>query len=541
MKEDSRFHRFEKKDIAGITIPTQFTYPFHYTPHPLCLLASKLLQNYIGTRNEWKDELQHGKMLGVLIVKNTFDELGFLAAFSGNLVHRNDHEYFVPAVYDLLAEKGFFRIEESHISDINKRIEQELSSDERKSIVTQLSATEDSARQEIESYKQLMKDAKALRDEQRKNGAANERLIAESQFQKAELKRIQARWKQSIEALTAKLAIRDKLIQEWKTERQARSAALQERIFRHFILLNACGESRDLCDIFADTPQHTPPAGAGECAAPKLLQYAYKNGYKPIAMAEFWVGDSPCDEIRRHGCFYPSCKAKCEPILNWMMQGLDVEPNPLAKAQSNKPISILYEDEWLIIVNKPEGILSVPGKLSTDSVQERVQNMFPNSQKPIIVHRLDMATSGVLIFAKTQAVHKTMQAMFKSRAIKKRYIALLDGIIPQQEGTIELPLILNPNERPRQIVSYTHGKAAVTQYEVLKQEQGLTRIAFYPLTGRTHQLRVHAAHPNGLDCPILGDSLYGKHADRLYLHAESIDFTHPITSKSVHVTSPCPF
>lgn len=305
-------------------------------------------------------------------------------------------------------------------------------------------------------------------------------------------------------------------------------------------MLNARGERRDLCDIFKTTPQGLPPAGAGECAAPKLLQHAYLNGLKPLAMAEFWVGRSPKEEIRHDGHFYPSCKAKCEPILGWMLQGLNVEPNPLESKYSSAPIEVLYNDQWLVAVNKPEGVLSVPGKLSVESLQERVQQMFPHDEI-LAVHRLDMATSGVLVFAKNKEAHMRLQAMFESREVTKQYAAILDGIIVPDNGIIDLPLILNPDDRPRQMVSAKYGKQAITRYEVIERKNNKTRVFFYPETGRTHQLRVHASHPEGLATPIVGDTLYGTHSNRLYLHAQSIEFTHPITQQEIKISSTCPF
>ena len=537
---DEKFHRFDSKDLRNVDLPKQFTFPFHYTPHPLCIKAAEYVQNHLLSHDEWQEELKRGKMMGVLVVEKE-NEMGFLAAFSGNLAHCNNHPYFVPAVYDLLSEKGFFRPEEDEISTINKKINKETHSPERKNAIEDVENIKTQANTEISAYKQFMKASKAQRDEQRKQGIDNNLLIAESQFQKAELKRIQVRWQQEIDAAKSRLDAIDNSIAQWKTERSKRSAALQERIFSHFIMLNASGESRDLCEIFADTPQHTPPAGAGECAAPKLLQYAYTNSYHPLAMAEFWVGNSPKEEIRRHGCFYPSCKAKCEPILGWMLQGLDVEPNPLVKQIDETPLDVIFEDEWLIVVNKPAGMLSIPGKLSSDSLQERVQRLRPSEEPPMIVHRLDMATSGLLIFAKTKEVHKRMQALFKTHDIKKQYTAILDGEIQINSGEIRLPLILNPKERPLQMVSHTHGKPAITRFEVVSCSEGKTRVHFYPITGRTHQLRIHAAHPEGLNTPILGDTLYGTPADRLYLHAETLDFTHPITGKHIHLATPCPF
>ena len=537
---DEKFHRFDSKDLRNVDLPKQFTFPFHYTPHPLCIKAAEYVQNHLLSHDEWQEELKRGKMMGVLVVEKE-NEMGFLAAFSGNLAHCNNHPYFVPAVYDLLSEKGFFRPEEDEISTINKKINKETHSPERKNAIEDVENIKTQANTEISAYKQFMKASKAQRDEQRKQGIDNNLLIAESQFQKAELKRIQVRWQQEIDTAKSRLDAIDNRIAQWKTERSKRSAALQERIFSHFIMLNASGESRDLCEIFVDTPQHTPPAGAGECAAPKLLQYAYTNSYHPLAMAEFWVGNSPKEEIRRHGCFYPSCKAKCEPILGWMLQGLDVEPNPLEKQIDEAPLNVIFEDEWLIVVNKPAGMLSIPGKLSSDSLQERVQRLRPGEEPPMIVHRLDMATSGLLIFAKTKEVHKRMQALFKTHDIKKQYTAILDGEIQINSGEIRLPLILNPKERPLQMVSFAHGKPAITRFEVVSCSEEKTRVHFYPITGRTHQLRIHAAHPEGLNTPILGDTLYGTPADRLYLHAETLDFTHPITGKHIHLATPCPF
>ena len=325
-------------------------------------------------------------------------------------------------------------------------------------------------------------------------------------------------------------------IEQLKQERKRRSAALQRKLFEQFRILNARGEVKDLCELFAPTSQGTPPAGAGECAAPKLLQYAYQHQLEPIAMAEFWWGDSPKTEIRHHGYYYPACKGKCEPILHHMLQGLRVDENPLlADSHRETKLDILYEDDYLLVINKPEGMLSVPGKGDADSVYQRLSILYPEATGPIIVHRLDMATSGLLLAAKTKEAHQNLQAQFKNRTIQKRYIALLEGEVPQDEGEIRLPLCPDPLDRPRQIVSEEFGKPALTHYRVLERTSGKTLIAFYPQTGRTHQLRVHAAHPQGLHCPILGDKLYGRKAERLYLHAEYLAFTHPITSERIEI------
>ena len=551
---------FFKKSVSHIALPEKFTYPFHYTPHPLCVLAAEEVKEYISSRKEWQEELTLGKMFGVLIVQETGkrtrkgkeketgestdkDEeggIGYLAAFSGNLAGKNLHTYFVPPVYDLLQPQGFFKIEEEHISAINVRIKKTQNDPHYIDLLRQIEKETMQSQQELTEAKEFFKSAKKNREIRRKTGVPDAKelaaMIRESQFQKAELKRMEKMWKEKIASLQAEADTFITKIETMKIERKKRSATLQRKLFEQFQILNARGETKDLCRIFAQTIQKFPPAGAGECAAPKLLQYAYKHQLKPIAMAEFWWGDSPKAEIRHHGYYYPACKGKCEPILKHMLQGLEVEENPLLKKHYHEiPLEIVYEDNYLVVVNKPAGMLSVPGKGEIDSVYQHIKTLYPDATGPLIVHRLDMATSGVLLIAKNKKVHQHLQAQFKNRMIKKRYIALLDGKIPSKEGTITLPLRMNPLDRPRQIVDHEHGKTAITLYRVLNEQEGRTLIAFYPLTGRTHQLRVHAAHPEGLHCPIRGDELYGRKADRLYLHAESLEFVHPITKKIIFV------
>ncbi len=336
----------------------------------------------------------------------------------------------------------------------------------------------------------------------------------------------------------------ERRISALKSERKPRSAALQQKLFEQFGMLNYRGEVKNLCEIFGQTVHKTPPAGAGECAAPKLLQQAYLHGWKPIAMAEFWWGDSPKTEIRHHGHYYPACKGKCEPILQHMLQGLQVEENPMLKRMQvpSKNLEIVYEDPWLSVINKPAGMLSVPGKEDAVSVYSLMREQYPEADSPLTVHRLDMATSGLMLIAKTKRVHQNLQAQFKNRLVRKRYVALLEGIVPKDKGTVDLPLCLNPLDRPRQMVHTEHGKPAITDYQVLERLDGKrTRIVFYPRTGRTHQLRIHAAHPLGLHCPIIGDELYGEKADRLYLHAEYLEFTHPITGETVRISKEAEF
>lgn len=567
---------FFNQPVSHIALPDKFTYPFHYTPHPLSVLAAEEVKAYIATQKEWNEELTLGKMFGVLIVQIPEDsKIGYLAAFSGNLAGKNQHPYFVPPVYDLLQPKGFFKIEEEQITAINAQIEKLQADSHYLSLKEKLRANSEQATATLNQAKAELKSAKEARELRRKQSPVLSEeeqavLIRESQYQKAELKRLEKKWKQQLAEIETEILDFETNIERLKTERKERSAALQQKLFEQFRMLNAKGEVKDLCTIFEQTVHKTPPAGAGECALPKLLQYAYLHQLKPLAMAEFWWGESPKNEVRYHGYYYPSCKGKCEPILQHMLQGLAVEKNPLSvDTHKDTELNIVFEDECLLIVDKPAGMLSVPGKDGEmDSVYHRVKSRYPEATGPMIVHRLDMATSGLLLVAKTKEVHQHLQSQFENRSIKKRYVALLDGSIklntetkniektiderrePKREvienteieigetknevtgngatGRIELPLCLNPLDRPRQMVSEEHGKVAVTEYRILKRTEKYTRIAFYPLTGRTHQLRVHAAHPKGLGCPIIGDELYGKKAERLYLHAEYIEFRHPI-------------
>ena len=535
---DDKIH-YLNIDSDGIEIPSEFTFPFHYTPHPLTVKAAHEVQNYIASRTDWTEELSAGKMFGVLIVQTPDEKVGYLAAFSGNLAGSNLHQFFVPPVYDLLQPDGFFRIEEANISAINKQIKELEGSQQLKDMRSRLAACQAQASQTLADAKQQMKEAKLAREQRRAEGISEEEqknLIRESQFQKAEYKRLEKKLKEETQQQEEELKHMEQLICQLKQERKVRSAALQQKLFEQFRMLNAKGEVKDLCELFKDTPQGAPPAGTGECALPKLLQYAYLHQLKPLAMGEFWWGKSPKEEIRHAGHFYPSCKGKCEPILKHMLVGLQVEKNPLAENihQNTKP-EIVYEDDWLVVVNKPAGMLSVPGKEALNSVYQFLHERYPEATGPMLVHRLDMATSGLLLAAKDKDTHQKLQALFCGREIKKRYTAVLSGIINTDEGTISLPLCLNFHDRPRQMVSFEYGKPAITRYKVLERKNGKTLIAFYPLTGRTHQLRVHAAHPQGLACPIVGDELYGKRADRLYLHAAELSFIHPVNGEDITI------
>jgi len=431
---------------SPIPSPEQFTYPHCYVPHPLCLLAADEVKMYLHSHQEWTEEINQGKMFGVLVCESTEGERGFLAAFSGTLDRKTIHEYFVPPVFDLMSPGCYFKEEEAAISALNLRIKE--------------------------------KDDPELR-----------------------------------------------------IERKTRSIALQRWLFAQYHLLNAQGESTELITLFDGA---TPPSGTGDCCAPKLLQYAFSQHLRPLCMAEFWMGTSPKEEIRQEGNFYPACSSKCKPLLRYMLQGLDVEPNPLLNIITDK-LEIIYEDGSIVVVNKPSGMLAVPGKDPRPSVQEEIKERYPKAEGPLIVHRLDMDTSGLMVLALTNEAYHHLQNQFLHHEVQKRYIALLDGVLEVgKKGRIDLPICPDISDRPRQMVNYEYGKRAITEYEIVRCKNGKTLIHLWPHTGRTHQLRVHMAHPLGLNAPIVGDRLYGTPTTRLMLHAAELSFTHPFTGE--HLT-----
>lgn len=532
-------HRFHC-DISAIALPQQFTWPFHYTPHPLCRVAADEVQAYLRSREEWQDEIAAGKMFGVLVVQERSGEIGFLAAFSGNLAGRNDHEYFVPAVYDMLQPDDFFRREEAEISAINRSVAELKQSAEYCNARQAVQNSKLQAEREIAVRKETLAQRKIERAQRRAEGEAEAQLILESQRDNADMQRLKRHHRDAIAEAESHLAVFDAEIASLREERSRRSADLQMALFREFRMLNARGEVRDLCELFAPTAQHIPPAGAGECAAPKLLQYAYLNDLQPLAMAEFWQGASPRGEVRHDGHFYHSCNSKCKPILMHMMQGLNVEPNPLTEICPPEP-EVLLEDESIVVINKPCGMLSVDGKSGVRSVETWARERYGEMDFPMIVHRLDQSTSGILILAKSKQVHYALQSQFIRRTVEKRYVALLEGGVAHESGTIDLPMRLDYDNRPRQMIA-ADGKQAVTEYKVVGVEDGRTRILFRPITGRTHQLRLHAAHRDGLNAPIVGDDIYGRglNADcvdghRLCLHAYSLEFDHPTSGERIRV------
>ena len=594
--------------------PRQFTYPFCYELHPLCIAAAKEVQRYIEESGVWAEEKGPGKMFGVLCVRVRVSEkgkeksekgkvksekgkeksenyeegekeqIGFLAAYSGLLAGRNDWDYFVPPVFDAQQPDGYFKTEERAISAINKEIEAILKSD---TYITQRSLYE-STKQTVDLALQQMRcrvaEAKQKRDTRRREAEHDGRpltveeqaeMVHESQHLKAEQRRLKQQCSTMLEELHRPVVEHEERVATLRRQRREKSDALQQWLFRQYRMLNANGEERDLIDIFSETINAMPPAGSGDCCAPKLLQYAYANGLEPVCMAEFWWGDSPKQEIRHHLHYYPACRSKCLPILTHMLCGLDVEPNPLAKPKTKDVPSIVYEDDTIIVVDKPAGMLSVPGKAVAaddaascelddatrdgdnmpiyNNVEEYVRHyLAKNSQLPKAVHRLDMDTSGLLVLALNDEAYVELQRQFASREVSKRYEAVLDGkpsvlcgapgskwltiSANGREGRISLPIIADIMDRPRQRVDFDNGKTAVTDYRIERVlPNGHTLVSLYPLTGRTHQLRVHCAHNYGLGCPILGDPLYGHgcHTSRMYLHAAMVELRHPVTGEKM--------
>lgn len=542
------FHRF-KKDISSVSLPTSFNNPFHYSPHTLCVWAADELRLLLQNDHRLAADAATGKMMGVLVVRNVAGEVGYLAGFSGLLCGSNRQAGFVPPVFDFLAPDGCFKREEAAITAINHKIAEIERSDEYHSAVEAVAHSECYAHETIAARKQQYAANKKARDEKRTSGTATaaelEALIHQSRFEKAELKRLARACNEQVESARALLLPFTQRIAALAAERKQRSAALQEWLFTQFKVLNGRGEKASLLQIFATYTGTLPPAGAGECAAPKMLHYAYENNMQPLAMAEFWVGASPTGEVRRDGFFYPSCKSKCYPILSYMLQGIDVEESALERGGDNlSAIKVVYEDDSLIVVDKPHGVLSVPGIAGGSSVQDWLRSTY-KSNDIFVVHRLDMATSGLLVAARSMDVFKAMQGLFASRQVEKRYVALLNGVPQQCEGEITLPLMPDYDHRPCQKVSFEEGKPAKTIFKLLRNVQcGSSECALMllqPVTGRTHQLRVHCAHHLGLNVPIVGDALYGATAERLMLHASYVAFRHPVSGRRVEFSSLAPF
>lgn len=549
----SNYFQYFKQPISTYELPTKFDYPFYYEPTEIAKLACQEVQDYLKNQTDFEHnfglekEKNHsstpiGKMFGVLVVRNSKDEIGYIAAVSGKLANTNQHKLFVPPVFDMLNKNGFFLEQEERLNEIN-RILEKLESDEKfLQLKDDFHEFELNATARINEGKQLLKSNKKDRKKQRENISSTlsqdeiqlfeDDLIKQSLRDKYEFRVLNEQIELERNQFSNQIKTFEEEINALKEERKLKSNSLQNQLFNQYQFLNKFKQEKSLLDIFSTSVFQQPPAAAGECAAPKLLQYAFQNNLDPICMAEFWWGDSPKSEVRKHGQFYPACTGKCEPILGHMLTGIDLNENLLLKQNTTvKELEILYQDEDIAVINKPEEFLSVPGIEIKDSVYIRIQQQFPHATGPIIVHRLDMSTSGILVLALNKESHKHLQQQFIKRKVAKRYIALLDGIVEHPSGYIDLPLRVDLDDRPRQMVCYEHGKTAQTKYEVIERKANKTLIYFYPITGRTHQLRMHASHILGLNAPIIGDDLYGKKANRLHLHAETLEFTHPKTKE----------
>lgn len=539
-----------KASTHSYSLPPRFTFPFYYDPHPLCLLATKELQEYLKAQTHWQhnfgldNNLENaiGKMFGVLLVKNRQGELGYLSAFSGKLADQNHLEKFVPPVFDMLDEGSFFRKKNREINVLNDAIVAYESNPTLAETRSQLNVVSHKAMSEIAQYRAQMTENKKKRKQQRSAAAIEmqqdefsifkDQLAKQSILDKNKLRELNHYWDIRMSVLKNTVDNFNNEIKSLKEQRKHLSSTLQNKLFDQYRFLNIYGVEKKLRDIFLQTPQQVPPAGSGECAAPKLLQYAFKHQLKPIALAEFWWGASPKSAIRKHGNFYPACQGKCQPILGHMLEGIEMDENPLlVNPAEGKALDIIYEDNVMLVVNKPAEMLSVPGKFIEDSVYLRIKQRYPQATGPLIVHRLDMSTSGLLVIALNKDAHKNLQRQFIKRTVRKRYVALLAGFLKEERGTINLPLRGDLNDRPRQRVCYKHGKLAETRWHVIERNTNSTKVYFYPVTGRTHQLRVHAAHPLGLDSAIVGDDLYGIKGERLHLHAELLVISHPSTRK----------
>jgi tRNA pseudouridine32 synthase/23S rRNA pseudouridine746 synthase len=542
------FIPFENQ-TQSLKLPERFTFPFYYDVHPLAQKAAELLQIRLENEDFGHDfgigRLERngaiGKMFGVLVVQDQQGTLGYLSAFSGKLGNSNEHHGFVPPVFDLLEVNSFFRREELQINEITIRIAKLEASKELEALEIESGNLVVHWKNQLEEALANNRQSKAKRaliraslDPFGSNYQAQcAKLDAQSMQESRKLKELKKRAQIEFDAFKMK---HDKIrfeIEALRKQRALHSADLQRRIFERYTFLNINGEQKNVLDLFADLP----PAGAGECAAPKLLQFAFLNHLKPICMAEFWWGMAPDSEVRIHGNFYPACKSKCEPILGHMLLGLQVDPNPITAIYPQRKLDIIYEDDWLIAINKPAEYLSVPGKHPQPNVLDDLKQKYPNLTGPVLVHRLDMSTSGILLAAKTKEMHERLQRQFVLRKVKKVYEAILDGIPKSKNGEIKLPLRVDLEDRPRQLVCTSHGSFALTTYEVLVDSGKYTRILLFPHTGRTHQLRVHCAHHLGLNCPIKGDDLYGQKADRLYLHAAKLGFYHPQTNVWTELSS----
>ena len=548
-----QFIRFST-NIDQYSLPANFTFPYFYVPHPLALLAMSELQHYLGTQQEWQyDFTAIGHMFGVLVVKNQQGDIGYLSSYAGNELtnHKIDSDtpsLFVDAIVDHHYYQPYFAEKKQHINTLRQHISTLKSTPAFIALTEKLALKNAEAEQEITAFQQSMakskKERKQLRTEAESNPASPvnttqlEALIHDlgnqSSREKRELKTLKDQWKALLAELTIQHNTMLTSIAQQENECEQLSENLDMEKLRACQFTNKLGSTKSLYDLFTAVDESSPISHSSEENAPKLLQAAFKMGLIPLALGEFWWGASPYEQIRQHKNVYPACQSKCFEILEHMLEGIELDDNSLKQTPSyEKDLEIVYEDEAIVIVNKPAEFLSVPGKFITDSVQTRIKARYPEATGPLIVHRLDMSTSGLLVLTLTAETNKQVQKQFIERTVEKRYTALLEGNIELNDGIINLPLTGDLEDRPRQMVDHKQGRKAETTFQVIERNNNQTKVYLYPKTGRTHQLRVHCAHQAGLNTPIVGDDLYGFKGTRLHLHAGYLKFRHPVTNIEV--------
>jgi len=536
-------------------LPTIMPSPFAYSPSPLAKHAALMLQQRLTSENL----TDVGKMFGVLVVLDTNGGIGFLSAFSGMMNGLWQVNGFVPPIFDQAQQDSFLPTGKAEASVSKERLQQLETSLQQSGLEENIILLQQQRDSQLATLRLQHKTAKAQRHQQRQVLQAQQHdatdnalqkkitmqmkaLALASQHQKRNMLNLKAHWAEKIHRLQQPLDHARQEIEQLKAIRTEKSRQLHQQVFSTYQLHNALGEQQNISQFFSD--KLLPPAGTGDCAGPKLVHFAHQHQLKPIAMAEFWWGKSPAAGVRHHGQFYPACRGKCHPILPFMLRGLSVEAEPDFKQHvaADEP-QVIYEDDCLLVINKPAGLMSIPGKHVKDSVYSRLRIRYPEHPDLKLVHRLDMATSGLLLVAKNLRSNKFLQRQFIQRHIEKRYEAILEKRLPadQQSGDIDLPLRVDFNDRPRQLVCYDDGKTAKTHWQVIGLDATTTRVYFYPHTGRTHQLRVHASHRDGLNAAIIGDALYGHDGERLMLHAQRLCFTHPISRERMQFEAPTPF
>lgn len=538
---ETYLHRFQRAPITPL--PEVFNFPHQYEPHDWVIYAAQQLQEAIP--NTFKHSFDTmGKMFGILVVK-TKHEIRFLAAFSGKIDNETKFLGYVPPIFDTQDNDSFYKLGEMQLDEMNLKIHQLENAIEWIHMNKDLASLDERYHAKLISMKALINQNKLARQQVRSNrntdASTIEFLSQQSKKEQFEIKNIKKEFKHQRNELNAKIGAWQTEIERQKEHRSLYSVELQKKLFEAYKLTNFKNETKNILEIFSDFTKDIPPSGTGECALPKLLHFAATHQFTPVCFGEFWWGASPIGEVRKHKAYYPACRSKCEPLLSFLLHGVSCQSNPVLALVRDAPIRIIYEDSWILAVEKPSGVLSVPGRTNIDSAEDRLKHMFPRYPFIKAIHRLDMGTSGILLFAKDAIAHQSMQQLFARQKVTKIYEAILSGIPSTKEGTIQLPLRLDINHRPHQMVCFEHGKKAETYFKVMGNKSDNTRIEFYPKTGRTHQLRVHAAHQLGLNCPILGDELYGIHGARLHLHAKYLAFYHPQLKQPFHLHSKVPF